>query len=61
MGDQDLGAIRLTVNVNQQDFLAPVGETCGERDGGRRFWEATEITIEVNCAGSRATGIPVNW
>ena len=36
-GQEDLGAVRLAINIDQQDFFAPVGEPCGERNRGRRF------------------------
>ena len=48
VGHQDLGAIGLTVNVNQQNFFALVGEASGERDSSRGFTHATFLGSDRN-------------
>ena len=37
VGQQDFGTVRLTIDVDQQDFFPFVGQTSGEGNRGRCF------------------------
>ncbi len=48
MRQQYFGTIRLTINVNQEDFFALVGEACGKGNRGAGFANAAFLRSDRN-------------